>query len=94
MLAAPASAHIERGINCHMNSATQSGHFVHVSLRITNRTTHTERLGCQVKLVSDTHYRKDWSIRTISGRHYRTVRYTVRLGGTFQRWVITHGHVF
>jgi hypothetical protein len=67
---------------------------VHVEIRISNRTNDYERAGCQVKLVSDTHYRKDWVIRNLPARSYRVVRYTVRLPGTFQRWVILHGHVF
>ena len=93
--AVPASAHIERGVNCHINEAVQrSRHRVHVEIRISNRTDHAERAGCQVKLISDTHYRKDWVIRNLPARTYRNVDYTVRLHGDFRRWVILHGHVF
>jgi hypothetical protein len=47
-----------------------------------------------VKIVTTTHYRKDWSIRNFPPRTYRVVRYTVHIPGEFIRWVITHGHVF
>jgi hypothetical protein len=95
MSALPASAHIEVGVNCHMNQAVQlSGNRVHIEIRISNRTQFTQRAGCQVKIVTTTHFRKDWSIRNFPPRTFRVVRYTVSIPGDFTRWVITHGHVF
>lgn len=93
--AVPVSAHIERGVNCHVDEAVQlSGNRVHVELRISNRTDSTHRSGCQVKIVTTTHFRQDWSIRNLPPRTFRIVRYTVRIPGDFVRWVITHGHLF
>jgi hypothetical protein len=93
--ALPASAHIEVGVNCHMNQAVQrSGERVHIEIRISNRTQFTQRSGCQVKIITTTHFRKDWSIRTFPPRTFRIVRYTVHIPGQFTRWVITHGHTF
>ena len=94
-LAAPASAHIERGVNCHMNEAYQlRRNVVHIEIRITNRTSSYHRSGCEVKLISNTHFRRDWVIRNLPARTYRTARYNVRLPGDFRRWIILHGHVF
>lgn len=95
LTALPASAHIERGVNCHMNDARQlSGNRVRIEIRISNRTAFTQRSGCQVKIVTTTHFRKDWSIRNFPPRTFRVVRYTVNIPGDFVRWVITHGHTF
>ena len=95
LMALPASAHIEVGVNCHINEAVQlSGERVHIEIRISNRTQFYQRSGCQVKIVTTTHFRKDWSIRNFPPRTYRIVRYTVHIPGDFVRWVITHGHVF
>jgi hypothetical protein len=92
---APASAHIERGVNCHMEEVVaRSGDRVHVEIRITNRSQSSERLGCEVKLVTTTHFRRDWKIVSLPARTFRVVRYTVHIPGDFQRWVILHGHVF
>lgn len=91
----PASAHIERGVNCHMEEVVaRSGNRVHVEIRISNRTQSSERVGCQVKIVTTTHFRRDWKIVTLDARTFRVVRYTVRIPGDYRRWVITHGHVF
>ena len=95
LTALPASAHIALGVNCHINEAVQlSGERVHIEIRISNRTAFTQRSGCQVKIVTTTHFRKDWSIRNFPPRTFRVVRYTVHIPGEFTRWVITHGHVF
>lgn len=91
----PASAHIERGVNCHMEEVVaRSGHRVHVEIRITNRTQFSERVGCEVKIVTTTHFRRDWKIVSLPARTFRVVRYTVRIPGDLTRWVILHGHVF
>jgi hypothetical protein len=91
----PASAHIERGVNCHVEEAVQlSGHRVHIEIRLSNRTDSSQRSGCQVKIVTTTHFRRDWKIVSLPARSFRVVRYTVRIPGDFRRFVITHGHVF
>jgi len=95
LMPAPASGHIEVGVNCHINEATQlSGERVHIEIRISNRTSVYHRSGCQVKIVTTTHFRRDWSIRNFPPHTFRIVRYTVHIPGEFRRWVITHGHVF
>lgn len=91
----PASAHIERGVNCHVEQAVQlSGNRVHIEIRISNRTDSSHRNGCQVKIVTTTHFRRDWKIVTLDAHRFRVVRYTVRIPGDYRRFVITHGHVF
>lgn len=91
----PASAHIERGVNCHMEQVTLlSGNRVHVELRISNRTSSWHRNGCEVKFVTSRRVKYVWKVVALPARTYKTVRYTLYIPGTFRYWRIIHGHIF
>ena len=90
----PASAHLERGVNCHFDDvSTRSGERVHVEIRITNRSSDTHRNACVVKIRTNTHHLLVTSSCSLPPNTFCVRRYTVVVPGVFRFARIIHAHV-
>jgi hypothetical protein len=91
---APASAHIERGLNCHIIGRPEqlSNHRVKIRWRITNRTQQTRDILCVARVESDTHRRLMGEQARVLGRHFVERSTVARLPGTLESARVVHGH--
>jgi hypothetical protein len=94
MPAAPASAHIERGLNCHIVGRPEqlSNHRVRIRWRITNRTQQARDILCVARVESDTHRRLMGEQARVLGRHFVNRTTIARLPGTLESARVVHGH--
>ena len=90
----PASAHIERGVNCHFNDVSlRSGERVHIEIRVSNRSDDTHQNACEVKIRTNTHVLFRTSTCNLPPHTFCVRRYTVVVPGDFRFARIIHGHV-
>lgn len=91
---APASAHIERGLNCHIIGQPEqlSNHRVKIRWRMTNRTQQTRDILCVARVESDTHRRLMGEQARIPGRTFVNRSTVARLPGTLESARVVHGH--
>jgi hypothetical protein len=69
-LAPAASAHFERGANCHIERVRQNGN---VRIRLSNRASTAATIECGLKTYGGTARTRQWYVsKYIAGRHYVT----------------------
>lgn len=91
---APASAHIERGLNCHIVGRPEqlSNQRVKIRWRITNRTQQTRVILCAARVETDTHRRLMGEQAQVLGRRFVNRTTIARIPGTLESARIVHGH--
>jgi hypothetical protein len=89
-----ASAHIERGLNCHIIGRPEqlSNHRVKIQWRITNRTQQTRDILCVARVETDTHVARVGEQAQVLGRHFVERKTITRVPGTLESAKIIHGH--
>jgi hypothetical protein len=94
LMPAPASAHIEVGLNCHIVGRPEqlSRHRVKIRWRITNRTHRTREILCVARVESDTHRRLMGEQARVPARSFVLRSTVARLPGTLESARIVHGH--